>query len=162
MDDLGRGEGWQQLVRSHVPLGRAGTGEDIAHIVVYLCSDEGAWVTGQSWNVDGGERRPSTDGDRPRTLVTPGIGAGGHLLHRHEPHVWKGGAVNESETTVRDGDVIEFTLAASGARPGDARTDDGLALLDLFDGDRPTFAPLSLLEDVAVFSADPYEFVSVG
>jgi 3-oxoacyl-[acyl-carrier protein] reductase/meso-butanediol dehydrogenase/(S,S)-butanediol dehydrogenase/diacetyl reductase len=37
-----------------VPLGRAGTGEDIAHSVVYLCSDEGAWVTGQSWNVDGG------------------------------------------------------------------------------------------------------------
>jgi hypothetical protein len=21
---------------------------------VYLCSDQGAWVTGQSWNVDGG------------------------------------------------------------------------------------------------------------
>ena len=59
MDDLGRDEGWQQLVRTHVPLGRAGTGEDIAHIVVYLCSDEGAWVTGQSWNVDGGERRPA-------------------------------------------------------------------------------------------------------
>jgi 3-oxoacyl-[acyl-carrier protein] reductase len=54
MDDLGREEGWQQLVRAHVPLGRAGTGEDIAHIVVYLCSDEGAWITGQSWNVDGG------------------------------------------------------------------------------------------------------------
>jgi hypothetical protein len=22
--------------------------------VLYLCSDQGAWVTGQSWNVDGG------------------------------------------------------------------------------------------------------------
>jgi 3-oxoacyl-[acyl-carrier protein] reductase len=54
MDDLGRGQVWDDLVRTRVPLGRAGTGEDIAHIVVYLCSDQGAWVTGQSWNVDGG------------------------------------------------------------------------------------------------------------
>jgi 3-oxoacyl-[acyl-carrier protein] reductase len=54
MDDLGRGDLWDELVRTRVPLGRAGTGEDIANIVVYLCSDQGAWVTGQSWNVDGG------------------------------------------------------------------------------------------------------------
>jgi 3-oxoacyl-[acyl-carrier protein] reductase len=54
MDDLGRGEEWQQFVDSLIPLGRAGSGEDIAHAVVYLCSDQGAWVTGQSWNVDGG------------------------------------------------------------------------------------------------------------
>jgi NAD(P)-dependent dehydrogenase (short-subunit alcohol dehydrogenase family) len=54
MDDLGRGEMWEETIRTLVPMGRAGTGEDIAHIVVYLCSDEGAWVTGQSWNVDGG------------------------------------------------------------------------------------------------------------
>ena len=54
MDDLGRGEIWEETIRTLVPLGRAGTGEDIAHIVVYLCSDEGSWVTGQSWNVDGG------------------------------------------------------------------------------------------------------------
>ena len=39
---------------TRIPLGRAGTGDDIAHAVVYLCSDQGAWVTGQSWNVDGG------------------------------------------------------------------------------------------------------------
>jgi NAD(P)-dependent dehydrogenase (short-subunit alcohol dehydrogenase family) len=54
MDDLGRAETWRQLIHAQVPLGRAGTGEDIAHAVVYLCSDQGAWVTGQSWNVDGG------------------------------------------------------------------------------------------------------------
>jgi 3-oxoacyl-[acyl-carrier protein] reductase len=54
MDDLGRGEIWEETIRTLVPLGRAGTGEDIAHIVVYLCSDQGSWVTGQSWNVDGG------------------------------------------------------------------------------------------------------------
>lgn len=54
MDDLGRGDGWQKLVRGSIPLGRAGTGEDIAHTILYLCSDEGSWVTGQAWNVDGG------------------------------------------------------------------------------------------------------------
>src|SRR4051812_23671679 len=54
MDDIGRGEAWDQFVRTLIPLGRAGTGEDIAATVVYLCSDQGAWVTGQSWNVDGG------------------------------------------------------------------------------------------------------------
>ena len=54
MDDIGRGDAWHQLVDTLVPLGRAGTGDDIAHAVVYLCSDQGAWVTGQSWNVDGG------------------------------------------------------------------------------------------------------------
>jgi 3-oxoacyl-[acyl-carrier protein] reductase len=54
MDDLGRGDVWDQLVATRIPMGRAGTGEDIASTVVYLCSDQGAWVTGQSWNVDGG------------------------------------------------------------------------------------------------------------
>ena len=54
MDDLGREDVWDQLVATRIPLGRAGTGDDIAHTVVYLCSDQGAWVTGQSWNVDGG------------------------------------------------------------------------------------------------------------
>jgi len=54
MDDLGRGEVWENVIKQLVPLGRPGTGDDIAHIVVYLCSDEGSWVTGQAWNVDGG------------------------------------------------------------------------------------------------------------
>lgn len=54
MDDLGRGEEWERFVRGVVPLGRAGTGADIAHTILYLCSEEGSWVTGQAWNVDGG------------------------------------------------------------------------------------------------------------
>lgn len=54
MDDLGRGEEWERLVRSSIPLGRPGTGDDIAHATLFLCSNEGAWVTGQAWNVDGG------------------------------------------------------------------------------------------------------------
>ncbi len=54
MDDIGRGEQWDQFVQMLIPLGRAGTGDDIAATVMYLCSDQGAWVTGQAWNVDGG------------------------------------------------------------------------------------------------------------
>jgi len=54
MDDIGRGEAWESMVDQFIPLGRAGSGDDIAWVVVFLCSDEGAWVTGQSWNVDGG------------------------------------------------------------------------------------------------------------
>jgi len=54
VDAIERGEAWQALVRERIPLGRAGKGEDIAWITVFLCSDQGAWVTGQSWNVDGG------------------------------------------------------------------------------------------------------------
>ncbi len=37
-----------------VPLGRLGTPEDLAGIVVYLASDEANWTTGQMFIVDGG------------------------------------------------------------------------------------------------------------
>ncbi len=54
MDDIGRGEQWEQLIDARIPLGRPGTGEDVAHQVVYLCSDQGEWITGQSYTIDGG------------------------------------------------------------------------------------------------------------
>jgi 3-oxoacyl-[acyl-carrier protein] reductase/meso-butanediol dehydrogenase/(S,S)-butanediol dehydrogenase/diacetyl reductase len=54
VDDLKRDETWTEFIRAKIPLGRPGTGEDIALAVAYLCSDEGSWVTGQAWNVDGG------------------------------------------------------------------------------------------------------------
>lgn len=54
MDDLGRSQEWSDIVAANIPLGRAGSGADIANMVVYLCSDQGAWITGQSYNVDGG------------------------------------------------------------------------------------------------------------
>jgi 3-oxoacyl-[acyl-carrier protein] reductase len=39
-----------------IPLGRAGTPDDIARVVVFLCSRETEWVTGASWRADGGSR----------------------------------------------------------------------------------------------------------
>jgi NAD(P)-dependent dehydrogenase (short-subunit alcohol dehydrogenase family) len=54
MDDVPRGQPWEQLVANNVPLGRAGSGEDIAWMVTYLCSDEGSWISGQLYTVDGG------------------------------------------------------------------------------------------------------------
>ena len=54
LDDMGRGPEWQKWIDARVPMGRAGSGEDIAYAVAFLCSDLGAWVTGQNWNVDGG------------------------------------------------------------------------------------------------------------
>jgi NAD(P)-dependent dehydrogenase (short-subunit alcohol dehydrogenase family) len=54
MDDVARGEAWDALVAERIPLGRAGRSEEIAWMVMYLCSDQGAWITGQLYTVDGG------------------------------------------------------------------------------------------------------------
>jgi NAD(P)-dependent dehydrogenase (short-subunit alcohol dehydrogenase family) len=37
-----------------IPLGRAGTPDDIASACSYLCSDEGGYITGQVIGVNGG------------------------------------------------------------------------------------------------------------
>lgn len=54
LDDIDRGEHWERL-RNIIPLRRHGTGGDIANMCVYLCSDQGSWITGQAINVDGGQ-----------------------------------------------------------------------------------------------------------
>jgi NAD(P)-dependent dehydrogenase (short-subunit alcohol dehydrogenase family) len=41
-------------VRASIPLGRHGTGADVAAVVSFLASDDAAYVTGQTINVDGG------------------------------------------------------------------------------------------------------------
>ena len=41
-------------VGASLPLGRIGLPEDIAHAVLYLASDEAAWVTGTNLVIDGG------------------------------------------------------------------------------------------------------------
>lgn len=39
---------------NNIPLGRLGTTEDVAGVVAFLASDEGAYVTGSTYFVDGG------------------------------------------------------------------------------------------------------------
>jgi len=41
-------------IRKSIPLGRYGTPEDVAGVVVFLASDDGAYITGQVVTVDGG------------------------------------------------------------------------------------------------------------
>jgi NAD(P)-dependent dehydrogenase (short-subunit alcohol dehydrogenase family) len=43
-----------EILGNMVPLGRAGTPEDIAGACSYLCSEEGGYVTGQVIGVNGG------------------------------------------------------------------------------------------------------------
>jgi len=37
-----------------VPLGRFGEAEEVAAVVVFLCSERASWVTGAAWSADGG------------------------------------------------------------------------------------------------------------
>ena len=46
---------WQDYVRANLPLGRIGEPWEVASAAVFLASDQAAWVTGQAWNIDGGQ-----------------------------------------------------------------------------------------------------------
>ncbi|MBK9546183.1 MAG: SDR family oxidoreductase [Dehalococcoidia bacterium] len=53
IDDIRGTPAWDQAT-ARIALHRMGAGEEIAHAVMFLCSDQGAWFTGQSINLDGG------------------------------------------------------------------------------------------------------------
>jgi 3-oxoacyl-[acyl-carrier protein] reductase len=48
------GEAQRQALLARIPAGRMGAPEDVAAAVVYLASEEAAWVTGQTLHVNGG------------------------------------------------------------------------------------------------------------
>ena len=53
LGDYQPGELMAEWVRN-IPMGRAGSGEDVAGLVTFLASDDAAYITGQTVNVDGG------------------------------------------------------------------------------------------------------------
>jgi len=50
-------EGMRRFVEQNIPMGRFGTPEEIASVVVFLCSPRASWITGACINVDGGQSR---------------------------------------------------------------------------------------------------------
>lgn len=54
LDDLTEQQ-WAEIIEAHVPLKRAGNPAEIGSMVAYLCSDQGAWISGQFYSVDGGQ-----------------------------------------------------------------------------------------------------------
>jgi len=54
-DGFLRDERNREAVLAAIPVGRAGTVDDIAASVLFLCSDEAAFVTGEALYVDGGQ-----------------------------------------------------------------------------------------------------------
>jgi NAD(P)-dependent dehydrogenase (short-subunit alcohol dehydrogenase family) len=50
----GREQETLRQLAAYQPIGRMGTPEEVAHLALYLCSDEAAFVTGQAYPIDGG------------------------------------------------------------------------------------------------------------
>jgi 3-oxoacyl-[acyl-carrier protein] reductase len=47
-------EAMRKKLYSSIPMGKAGSAQDIARLALYLASDDAKYVTGQIWNMDGG------------------------------------------------------------------------------------------------------------
>jgi glucose 1-dehydrogenase len=42
------------MPEAHIPMRRAGDAEEMAAATAFLCSDEAAYITGQTLSIDGG------------------------------------------------------------------------------------------------------------
>jgi NAD(P)-dependent dehydrogenase (short-subunit alcohol dehydrogenase family) len=66
-----------------IPLSRMGTPEDLVGMCMFLLSDQAAWVTGQIFNVDGGQIiRSSRSKECPKIMSSLDISASARWAHR--------------------------------------------------------------------------------
>jgi NAD(P)-dependent dehydrogenase (short-subunit alcohol dehydrogenase family) len=65
---------WIERLEQRTPLRRAGTADDVAKVVVFLCSDLADYVTGQNLLVDGGSILPSAQVDHMLEELLGGSG----------------------------------------------------------------------------------------
>ena len=54
---------WREAAEAGTPLGRIGTAEEVADVIVFLASPAASYVTGQTIVVDGGSVLPSLQSD---------------------------------------------------------------------------------------------------
>src|SRR5437660_852409 len=60
----------QRLAAASVPMGRVGTTQDVADVVLWLCSEQSSYVTGATVPIDGGQLA----GDKPPQMYRQGEG----------------------------------------------------------------------------------------
>ncbi len=53
MDVLGRDSNWEKRIQE-IPLGRAGSHEEVGELIGFLCQKEASYITGQALNINGG------------------------------------------------------------------------------------------------------------
>ena len=47
-------EGFLERSKETHPLGRVGSPEEVAELIYYLASDKASWITGATYEIDGG------------------------------------------------------------------------------------------------------------
>ena len=87
--DRMRSETFQRMHAEMTPSTRAGTVADVAHMIVFLCSDKAGWINGQCIAVDGGWASTKFLSERAltasRTMVRPRFSHSGKPVRHADP-----------------------------------------------------------------------------